>query len=147
MYLVIITAQRLGHRFSWYGIQRAEHELSQQLLELTLRRAGRDHVPGERVSRLTADVRRSCQVLHALVGPPGELLQLLVTTALLWSFHPWLGLTLIIGAPLMLVGMYLVALPLGARVEDELEALSNWAMRCVWQWRTGRILRRCYLNC
>ena len=127
MYLVIITAQRLGHRFSWYGIQRAEHELSQQLLELTLRRAGRDHVPGERVSRLTADVRRSCQVLHALVGPPGELLQLLVTTALLWSFHPWLGLTLIIGAPLMLVGMYLVALPLGARVEDELEALGETA--------------------
>lgn len=61
------------------------------------------------------------------MGPPGELLQLLVTTALLWSFHPWLGLTLIIGAPLMLVGMYLVALPLGARVEDELEALGETA--------------------
>lgn len=66
-------------------------------------------------------------MLHALVGPPGELLQLLVTTALLWSFHPWLGLALIIGAPLMLVGMYLVALPLGARVEDELEALGETA--------------------
>ena len=61
------------------------------------------------------------------MDPPGELLQLLVTTALLWSFHPWLGLTLIIGAPLMLVGMYLVALPLGARVEDELEALGETA--------------------
>lgn len=59
MYLVIITAQRLEHRFSWYGIQRAEHELSQQLLELTLRRAGRDHVPG---AGLAADRRRAAQL-------------------------------------------------------------------------------------
>jgi len=128
MYLVIVVSQRLGNRTSWYGIERAEYELGQRLLDVILRRTGPDRLlPGELISRLTADVRRSCQVLHTLVEPPGELVQVVVTAVLLWSFHPWLGITLLAGAPLMLAGMHLAARPIDARVEEELDALGETA--------------------
>lgn len=127
LYVTMIAMQRFGGRVGWYGMQRAHHELSQQLLASTLADDRAGFLPGERLSRLTADVRRACRVLFVAVYPPGELAAIIVTTVTLWRYDSALGLCLLIGAPVVLLLMRLVGPLLERRSHAELEALGDVA--------------------
>lgn len=127
LYATMIAMQRFGGRVGWYGMQRAQHELSQQLLASALADDRAGFLPGERLSRLTADVRRVCRVLFVAVYPPGELAAIVVTTVTLWRYDSALGLCLLIGAPIVLLLMRLVGPMLERRSHAELQALGDVA--------------------
>ena len=127
IYVVIIIGQWLGEWTGWYGRQRAEFDLSEQALRRCLAGDLTRHLPGEFVSRLTVDVRQTTEVLYVLVHPPGELLQLVLTTVILWSIDPVLTLAVPIGAPIILVLMSRVAQPLESKIADELDSLGDAA--------------------
>lgn len=127
LYLVVIVGDRLGGRIGWYGMQRAQFELSQLALGRCLAGKLNRLLPGEFVSRLTADVRQTCEVLYVLVYPPGEVVQLVTTTVVLWSIDPVLALAVPIGAPVVLFAMQWVARPLEDRIAEELESLGETA--------------------
>ncbi|MDO5067786.1 MAG: ABC transporter ATP-binding protein [Propionibacteriaceae bacterium] len=129
IYVVVIIGDRIGGRIGWYGRQRAEFELADQVLRRCLSGNLNRYLPGEFVSRLSVDVRQGTEVLYVLVHPPGEVLQLLLTTMILWSIDPVLALAVPVGAPIILVMMSLVARPLEGRIADELDSMGQAAGR------------------
>lgn len=127
LYVIMISTLRFGGRIGWYGVQRAQHELSQQVISRTLAVGNGGRLPGEVLSRVTADVSRACRVLFVMVYPPGEAVALLTTTVILWFLHPALGITVLVGAPVMLALLNLMSKALERRSAAELAALGEVA--------------------
>ncbi|MDO4258908.1 MAG: ABC transporter ATP-binding protein [Actinomycetaceae bacterium] len=127
LYMVIVVATRLGGRIGWYGMQRTQHEISQQLTGRALERGNADRLPGELVSRLTVDIRQACQVIYVLVYPPGNIAQIISIAAIFFIIHPSIGIALLVSIPIIAAGIYPFIAPIQDRIEDELEVVGQAA--------------------
>lgn len=129
LYAAMNVSWRFGGRLGWFGVQRAQYEMSQCVLGRVLDERGMAHTapPGALLSVATADVRRACVVIYAVVYPPGQLVGLVVATGILSAIHPLLGLCVLLGLPLVLGLMHVVALPLRRRSVTEQQGLADAA--------------------
>lgn len=130
LYAVINVTYRFGGRLGWYCVQRANYDLS----TLTMQRmvdprgmAGPMPLPGRLLSVATLDVERTSSVLYFAIYPPGQLVGIGVAAVSLFWIHPILGWVVVIGAPLLLVGMTVIARPLHSRSLQEQEAVADAA--------------------
>lgn len=121
---------RFGGRLGWYCVQRANYDLS----TLTMRRildsrgmAGPVPLPGRLLSVATLDVQRTSSALYFAIYPPGQLIGIGVAAVSLFWIHPILGWVVVIGAPLLLGCMTVVARPLHSRSLQEQEAVADAA--------------------
>lgn len=130
IYALTNIGYRFGGRLGWYGVQRAQFELSQQAVARVLDDRGMSGPtipPGRLLSLVTADARRACQSVYIAVYPPGELVGLLVAAGVLFWVHPALGAVVVAALPLMLGVMHLAALPLRRRSRSEQARLADAA--------------------
>lgn len=130
LYAVNNFTYRFGGRLGWYCVQRAVYDLS----TLTMRRmldprgtAGPVPLPGRLLSVATMDVQRTCSALYFAIYPPGQLVGIGVAAVSLFWIHPILGWVVVIGAPLLLASMAVVARPLHTRSLQEQEAVADAA--------------------
>ncbi|MCM2389616.1 ABC transporter transmembrane domain-containing protein [Streptomyces albipurpureus] len=115
LYALINIGYRFGGRLGWFGVQRAQYELSQAVLGRILDErglAGAARAPGWLLSLATADVHRACLALYVTVYPPGEAIGLIVAAGILFWVHPALGIGVIVALPVVLLLMHLAARPL-----------------------------------
>lgn len=130
LYLVMNLTYRFGGRIGWYSVQRAQYELSARVVERILDvrgTAGGPQLPGRLLSVATSDSERTCAALYFAIYPLGNVVAIVVAAASLFVIHPILGMTVVVGAPLLLVLMALAARPLRARTEREQEAIADAA--------------------
>lgn len=130
LYVLIHLGYRFGGRLGWYGVQRAQHELSQHLLGRVLDERGMDgisHPPGRLLSLATADARRTCQSVYLAVYPPGELIGVFTAACVMFWVHPLLGVGVVLTLPLVLGLMHLVARPLRRRSMREQSGMADAA--------------------
>lgn len=130
LYALIHLGYRFGGRLGWYGVQRAQYELSQRALGRVLDERGfqdTSHPPGRLLSLTTADARRACQAVYVAVYPPGELIGLLVAAGVLFWVHPLLGTGVLIALPLVVGFMHVMAMPLRRRSRTEQSGLADAA--------------------
>lgn len=130
VYVLINIGYRLGGRAGWYGVQRAQFELSQLTLSRLLDErdlGASSQPPGRLLSLATSDARRTCQCVYVTVYPPAEVAGLVFATGVLVTIHPWLGIGTLIAMPLALAGMHFVAAPLRRRSETEQAELADAA--------------------
>ncbi|MFE3021078.1 ABC transporter transmembrane domain-containing protein [Streptomyces sp. NPDC059256] len=130
LYIVINLGYRFGGRLGWFGVQRAQFELSQSVLGRILDErgtAGAARAPGGLLSLATADVHRACLALYVTVYPPGEIVGLMVAAGILFWVHPALGIGVVIALPLVLLLMQLAARPLRRRSGAEQAGLADAA--------------------
>ncbi|PCC16904.1 ABC transporter ATP-binding protein [Brevibacterium aurantiacum] len=128
LYVVMNLTFRFGGRLGWYGVQRAQYELSAKILDRILDPRGfgdRSRMPGELLAVTTLDVRRACLALYVAVYPIGELVGILVAAVSLFLIHPALGFGVVIGAPALLVIMSLASRPLQRRSVSEQERTAD----------------------
>lgn len=128
LYVVINLTYRFGGRMGWYCVQRAEYELSARVVERVLDvrgTAGPPQLPGRLLSVATSDASRTCSALYFAIYPLGTVVGILVATVSLFVIHPVLGLAVVVGAPLLLAVMAVVARPLRARTEREQETVAD----------------------
>ncbi|GLY15082.1 multidrug ABC transporter ATP-binding protein [Kineosporia sp. NBRC 101677] len=129
-YVLINVGYRLGGRAGWYGVQRAQFELSQLTLSRLLDErdlGASSQPPGRLLSLATSDARRACQSVYVSVYPPAEVVGLVTAAAVLVTIHPLLGLGVIVAMPVALVAMHFVAAPLRRRSEAEQAELADAA--------------------
>ncbi|MGA9874104.1 MAG: ABC transporter ATP-binding protein [Rhodococcus sp. (in: high G+C Gram-positive bacteria)] len=130
LYVVMNLTYRFGGRIGWYSVQRAQYELSARVVERILDArgtAGGPQLPGRLLSVATSDSERTCAALYFAIYPLGNLVAIVVAAVSLFVIHPILGITVVVGAPLLLVLMALAARPLRARTEREQEAIADAA--------------------
>lgn len=144
LYVLIHVGYRFGGRLGWYGVQRAQYELSQQALGRVLDErglGGGSQPPGRLLSLTTADARRACQSVYVAVYPPGELIGVLVATGVLFWVHPGLGLGVLVALPVVLGIMHLIAVPLRRRSIAEQSGLADAAASAADMVAGYRVLR------
>ncbi|MFI6484776.1 ABC transporter transmembrane domain-containing protein [Nonomuraea sp. NPDC050663] len=126
LYALMNLGFRFGGRLGWYGVQRAQFELSQHTLKRVLdeRNPG---PPGRLLSLTTSDTFQACQSVYVVVYPPGELIGLLVAAGVLFWVHPALGLGVVLVLPFVLGLMHLAAHPLRRRSKSEQAGLADAA--------------------
>ncbi|WP_338889612.1 ABC transporter ATP-binding protein [Rhodococcus sovatensis] len=130
LYLVINVTYHFGGWIGWYCVQRAQYELSARIVERILDArgtAGPAQLPGRLLSVATSDSDRVGFSLYFAIYPLGNVAAVLVAAVSLFVIHPVLGLTVIVGAPLLLVFMAIVARPLRNRAEQEQEGIADAA--------------------
>ncbi|MER5492962.1 ABC transporter ATP-binding protein [Streptomyces sp. NPDC002490] len=130
LYAVINLGYRFGGRLGWFGVQRAQFELSQRVLGRILDErgtAGPAGAPGGLLSLATADVHRACLALYVTVYPPGEAVGLLLAAGVLFWVHPALGIGVVLALPVVLALMHLAARSLRRRSGAEQEGLADAA--------------------
>lgn len=129
LYVLMNLGFRFGGRLGWFGVQRAQHELSQVVIGRMLDVRGLDGSlpPGRLLSVATADARRACQVVYVAVYPPGEFAGLLVAAGVLFGVHPVLGIGALVLLPATLGIMHLAARPLRRRSRTEQAGLADAA--------------------
>ncbi|MEU5401424.1 ABC transporter ATP-binding protein [Streptomyces sp. NPDC005963] len=130
VYVVINLGYRFGGRLGWFGVQRAQFELSQSVLGRILDErgtAGPARAPGQLLALATGDVHRACLVLYVTVYPPGEVIGLLVAAGILFWVHPALGIGVVIALPVVLLLMQMAARPLRRRSGAEQAGLADAA--------------------
>lgn len=130
LYLTINLTYRFGGRMGWHSVQRAHYELSARVLERILDprgTAGPPQLPGRLLSLATSDCQRACSALYFAIYPLGNLVAVVVAAVALLLIHPVLGLVVIVGAPVLLALMALVARPLHARSAREQQAIADAA--------------------
>ncbi|WP_018658422.1 ABC transporter transmembrane domain-containing protein [Actinomadura flavalba] len=130
LYALMNLGFRFGGRLGWYGVQRAQFELSQHTLKRVLdeRDLGTAaHPPGRLLSLTTSDTFQACQAVYVAVYPPGELVGLLAAAGVLFWVHPALGVGVIVVLPIVLGLMHLAAYPLRRRSKTEQAGLADAA--------------------
>jgi putative ABC transport system ATP-binding protein len=130
LYAVINFGYRFGGRLGWFGVQRAQFELSQRVLGRILDErgtAGAARAPGGLLSLVTADVHRACLAIYVTVYPPGEIIGLMVAAGILFWAHPALGTGVVIALPVVLLLMHLAARPLRRQSGAEQAGLADAA--------------------
>lgn len=128
LFVVMNLGFRFGGRLGWYAVQRARYELSDRVLSRVLDThgvTGPGLLPGSVLSVVTLDVQRACQATYVAVYPVGELVALVVAGVSLFLIHPALGFAVLVGAPLLLGVMALLARPLMERSEAEQEGVAD----------------------
>lgn len=128
LYLVANLSYRFGGRLGWYAMQRAQFEVSDRVLGqiLDLRGGtGRAGLPGNLLTLATLDARRACMAMYVAIYPIGMLVAVAVAAASLFSIHPSLGLTVMAGAPILLLVMSRAAGPLRRRSATEQERVAD----------------------
>lgn len=128
LYVVVNLTYRFGGRMGWHCVQRAEYELSARVVERVLDvrgTAGPARLPGRLLSVATSDASRTSSALYFAIYPLGTAVGIGVATVSLFWIHPLLGLTVVVGAPLLLAVMAVVAGPLRARTAREQEAVAD----------------------
>jgi putative ABC transport system ATP-binding protein len=128
LYIAINLTFRFGGRSGWYGVQRAQYELTRQIMDRILDPRGfgdRERMPGELLAVATLDVKRTCLVLYVAIYPLGELVGIVVAAYSLLVIHPLLGIGVIIGAPALLATMSLASRPLQRRSVREQETAAD----------------------
>src|SRR5699024_481508 len=127
LYIAINLTFRFGGRLGWYGVQRAQYELTRQIMDRILDPRGfgdRARMPGELLAVATLDVKRTCLALYVAIYPLGELVGIAVAAYSLLLIHPLLGIGVIIGAPALLAIMSLASRPLQRRSVREQETAA-----------------------
>lgn len=130
LFLAINATYRFGGRMGWHAVQRAHYELSSRLVERILDPrgfAGSPPLPGRMLAVATHDCHRACSALYFAIYPLGYVVAIVVAATSLFLIHPTLGLTVVIGAPVVLGATTLVAKPLHARRQREQEAIADAA--------------------
>ncbi|WP_405638782.1 ABC transporter transmembrane domain-containing protein [Streptomyces uncialis] len=130
LYAAIHLGYRFGGRLGWFGVQRAQYELSQAVLGRVLDErgmAGTVRAPGVLLSLATADVHRTCLALYVTVYPPGEAVGLVVAAGVLFWVHPALGVGVIVALPVVLLLMHAAARTLRRRSGAEQAGLADAA--------------------
>lgn len=128
LYVVTNLTYRFGGRLGWYGVQRAQYELSDLVLARILDPRGMSggaRLPGSLLAVATLDVQRACLALYVAIYPLGELVGVVVAAVSLFAIHPLLGIGVILGAPVLLGLMWLVAGPLQRRSTIEQERVAD----------------------
>ncbi len=128
LYVVTNCTYRFGGRLGWYGVQRAQYELSDRVLARILDSrgmSGASRLPGSLLAVATLDVHRACLALYVAIYPIGELVAVAVAAVSLFAIHPLLGIGVIVGAPVLLGLMWLVAGPLQRRSAIEQERIAD----------------------
>lgn len=128
LFVVVNLSYRFGGRMGWFSMQRAQYELSARVLERLLDArgvAGPAQLPGRMLSVATSDSTRSCSALYFAIYPLGNVVAIAVAAVSLFAIAPPLGLLVVVGAPLLLGAMALVAAPLRARTEQEQDAVAD----------------------
>ncbi|GAA4208587.1 ABC transporter ATP-binding protein [Streptosporangium oxazolinicum] len=130
LYALMNLGFRFGGRLGWYGVQRAQFELSQHTLRRVLDErdlGAAAHPPGRLLSLTTSDTFQACQSIYVTVYPPGELIGLLAAAGVLFWVHPALGIGVVLVLPVVLGLMHLAAYPLRRRSKDERAGLADAA--------------------
>ncbi|MGB7237078.1 MAG: ABC transporter ATP-binding protein [Rhodococcus sp. (in: high G+C Gram-positive bacteria)] len=130
LYVVINLTYRFGGRIGWYAVQRAKYELSARVVERILDvrgTAGGPQLPGRLLSVATSDSDRTSSAIYFAIYPLGNLVAIVVAAFSLFTIHPILGLTVVIGSPLLLAVMAMIARPLRVRAEQEQEGIADAA--------------------
>lgn len=128
LYLAMNLTYRFGGRLGWYGVQRAQFELSERVLSRVLDPRGIDgptRLPGSLLAVATLDAQRACLALYVAIYPLGELVAIVVAAASLLAIHPLLGVGVIVGAPVLLGIMAVIATPLHRRSITEQERVAD----------------------
>ncbi|OZF05628.1 MULTISPECIES: ABC transporter transmembrane domain-containing protein [Nocardiaceae] len=130
LYVVMNLTYRFGGRIGWFAVQRAKYELSSRVIERILDArgtAGGPQLPGRLLSVATSDSDRASSAIYFAVYPLGHIVAIVVAAVSLFAIHPVLGLTVILGSPLLLALMAVVARPLQRRAEEEQDAVADAA--------------------
>ncbi|OZF08243.1 hypothetical protein CH300_03660 [Rhodococcus sp. 15-1154-1] len=130
LYVVINLTYRFGGRIGWFAVQRAKYELSSRVIERILDArgtAGGPQLPGRLLSVATSDSDRTSSAIYFAIYPLGNVVAIIVAAVSLFAIHPVLGLTVILGSPLLLGLMAVVARPLQRRAEEEQEGIADAA--------------------
>ncbi len=128
LYVIINLTYRFGGRMGWLCVQRAQYELSARVVERVLDVRGTEgppQLPGRLLSVATSDTMRACSALYFAIYPIGNLVAVVVAAVTLFAIHPLLGTAVIIGAPVILLVMAVVARPLRRRAEREQAAIAD----------------------
>ena len=130
LYVAMNIGFRFGGRVGWLAVQRGQYELSQAVIARVLDPrgfAGPRRPPGKLLAISTGDTERACQTLYITVYPPAEAVALVVAAVVLGVVNPWLGIGTIVGLPILLFLLHLVAAPLQKRSMREQGSLANAA--------------------
>ncbi|WP_031465901.1 ABC transporter ATP-binding protein [Sciscionella sediminilitoris] len=122
-FAMLSTAYRFSARFAERANQRAAHELRMRVTERVLDpRGGAEsaRLPGELVNIATGDARRVGKLQFAIpYGLCASLAGVLVSAIALLRLSIPLGLTVLLGAPLIVFGAQLIGKPLERRSDAE----------------------------
>lgn len=144
LYGAVNLGYRFGGRLGWYGMQSSQYELAQAIIARVLDRRGMTAdapAPGRLLAVATGDAYRTCLALWVAVYPPGQLLGLVTAAVVLFAVHPILGLVLVLGIPVIVVLMQLVARPLRRRSMAEQAGLADAAASAADLMAGYRVLR------
>ncbi|WP_132994162.1 ABC transporter transmembrane domain-containing protein [Gordonia zhaorongruii] len=129
-FLLLSVTWRFGERMVAYAVQVIEHQFRMRVTDRMLEPVavdGPSRLPGTALSIATSDVSRLSRAVLLAVLPVGEMFAVLVAgVVLLWISWP-LGLTVLIGAPVMFWILDRAGAPLRRRTERQQENIGQAA--------------------